>query len=96
MTSSERARTTELAGCCHHFHHVALTPLVPVQLAPGEPVVCCKLEPLNPRDSTRDRLARFVREKVRRQGAASRRIVATVFPDRMGLVCSTELFAPLV
>src|SRR6187551_3977553 len=44
------------------------TPLVPVQLDPGDPPVWCKLEFLNPSGSTKDRIARFILEKAWRQG----------------------------
>ena len=47
---------------------IAPTPLVPVCLAPGEPVIWCKLEFLNPSGSTKDRIARFILEKAWRQG----------------------------
>jgi cysteine synthase A len=46
----------------------ATTPLVPVQLRPGDPVVWAKLEFLNPSGSTKDRIARFILEKARREG----------------------------
>jgi cysteine synthase A len=39
------------------------TPLVPIQLSPGAPVVWSKLEFLNPSGSTKDRIARHILEK---------------------------------
>ena len=44
------------------------TPLVPVQLDPSLSPVWCKLEYLNPSGSTKDRIARYILEKARRQG----------------------------
>ncbi len=46
----------------------ATTPLVAVQLRPSEPVIWAKLEFLNPSGSTKDRIARFILEKARREG----------------------------
>jgi cysteine synthase A len=46
----------------------ANTPLVPVQLHAREPVIWAKLEFLNPSGSTKDRIARFILEKARREG----------------------------
>jgi len=51
-----------------YIHRVAPTPLVPVQLEAGQPVVWCKLEFLNPSGSTKDRIARYILEKAWRQG----------------------------
>jgi cysteine synthase len=51
-----------------YIHRVAPTPLVPVQLDVGRPVVWCKLEFLNPSGSTKDRIARYILEKAWRQG----------------------------
>ena len=48
------------------------TPLAPVRLAAGEPVVWCKLEFLNPSGSTKDRVARFILEKAWREGRITR------------------------
>jgi len=50
----------------------ATTPLVPVQLRSGEPVIWVKLEFLNPSGSTKDRIARFILEKARREGHLDR------------------------
>jgi cysteine synthase A len=44
------------------------TPLVPVRLAGGEPVVWCKLEFLNPSGSTKDRIAWHILGKAFAQG----------------------------
>jgi cysteine synthase len=54
----------------HHryLHRMAPTPLIPVQLERGLPVVWCKLEFLNPSGSTKDRIARYILEKSWRQG----------------------------
>lgn len=51
-----------------YLQAVAPTPLVPVQLQAGDPVVWCKLEFLNPSGSTKDRIARYILEKAWRQG----------------------------
>ncbi len=45
-----------------------VTPLVPVQLAPRDPVVWCKLEYLNPSGSIKDRIAEYILDKARRRG----------------------------
>src|SRR5437588_5636850 len=58
----------ELPGCHRYLNRVGPTPLVPVQLDRGRPVVWCKLEFLNPSGSTKDRIARFILEKAWRQG----------------------------
>jgi cysteine synthase A len=42
---------------------LAVTPLVPVQLSPGAPVIWSKLEFLNPSGSTKDRIARYILER---------------------------------
>ncbi len=44
------------------------TPLVPVRLTDGAPLVWCKLEFLNPSGSTKDRIARYMLEKAWRTG----------------------------
>lgn len=44
------------------------TPLVPVQRESSLPPIWCKLEFLNPSGSTKDRIARYILEKARRQG----------------------------
>lgn len=51
------------------IQQIAPTPLVPVQLDPGEPTLFCKLEFLNPSGSTKDRIARYMVEKAWRSGA---------------------------
>jgi cysteine synthase A len=51
-----------------YLHRVTPTPLVPLRLDEGQPVVWCKLEFLNPSGSTKDRIARFILEKAWRQG----------------------------
>lgn len=47
------------------------TPLVPLSLAPGDPVIHCKLEYLNPSGSAKDRIARYMLEKAWRSGELS-------------------------
>lgn len=51
-----------------YLHRVTPTPLVPVRLDNGQPVVWCKLEFLNPSGSTKDRIARYILEKAWRLG----------------------------
>lgn len=51
-----------------YLNRLEPTPLVPVRVAPGRPLVWCKLEFLNPSGSTKDRIARFILEKAWRQG----------------------------
>src|SRR5689334_15755644 len=53
-------------------YHLGATPLVAIRLAPGEPVIWCKLEFLNPSGSTKDRIARFILEKAWREGKITR------------------------
>lgn len=53
-------------GC--YFQRMAPTPLVPVQLEAGQPIIWCKLEFLNPSGSTKDRIARYMLEKAWRRG----------------------------
>jgi cysteine synthase A len=59
MNSSNEARTP---------FPLPPTPLVPVSLDASLPPVWCKLEYLNPSGSTKDRIARYILEKARRQG----------------------------
>lgn len=47
---------------------LAPTPMVALRLDPGDPVVWCKLEYLNPSGSTKDRIAVHILEKARRSG----------------------------
>src|SRR5882724_6101307 len=49
-------------------YRIPPTPTIPLRLAPGEPVIWCKLEFLNPSGSTKDRIARFILEKAWREG----------------------------
>ncbi len=51
-----------------YIHEAPVTPLVPVRLLPGEPVVWCKLEFMNPSGSTKDRIAAYILGKALRQG----------------------------
>jgi cysteine synthase A len=51
-----------------YLNRLGPTPLTPIQLAPGEPKIWCKLEFLNPSGSTKDRIARFILEKAWREG----------------------------
>lgn len=48
--------------------HLAPTPLVPVQLEAGSPLIWSKLEFLNPSGSTKDRIARTILTKALRRG----------------------------
>jgi cysteine synthase A len=66
--SGNRAMSSVLPDHHRYLHRVAPTPLIPVQLEPGRPVVWCKLEFLNPSGSTKDRIARYILEKAWRQG----------------------------
>ena len=50
------------------LQQVGPTPLVPVQLGDGAPIIWCKLEFLNPSGSTKDRIARYMLEKAWRTG----------------------------
>lgn len=47
---------------------IPTTPLVPIRLQADRPPVWCKLDYLNPSGSTKDRIARHILEKARRQG----------------------------
>src|SRR5882724_10537408 len=49
-------------------YRIPPTPTIPLRLAPGEPVIWCKLEFLNPSGSTKDRIARYILEKAWRSG----------------------------
>lgn len=60
--------STVLPDQHRYLNRIAPTPLVPVQLATGKPIVWCKLEFLNPSGSTKDRIARYILEKSWRQG----------------------------
>jgi cysteine synthase A len=60
--------TVSLPGSHRYAHRIAPTPLTPVRLDGGSPVVWCKLEFLNPSGSTKDRIARYILEKAWRQG----------------------------
>ena len=53
-------------------YRIAPTPTIPLQLAPDDPVIWCKLEFLNPSGSTKDRIARFILEKAWREGRLTR------------------------
>src|SRR3954454_582037 len=64
--------TSHLPDRHRYLHRIAATPLVPVQLASGHPVIWCKLEFLNPSGSTKDRIARFILEKAWREGRVTR------------------------
>jgi len=60
--------TTKLPESNRYPNRLPPTPLVPIQLAPDDPMIWCKLEFLNPSGSTKDHLARFIMEKAWRQG----------------------------
>lgn len=51
-----------------YLHRMAMTPLVPLRIAPDAPCVYCKLEYLNASGSTKDRIARHILEKASRKG----------------------------
>jgi cysteine synthase A len=51
-----------------YLDRIAPTPLVPVRLDDGGPVIWCKLEFLNPSGSTKDRIAAFILGKALRRG----------------------------
>jgi cysteine synthase A len=51
-----------------YLNRLGLTPLTPIRMGEGEPVIWCKLEFLNPSGSTKDRIARFILEKAWREG----------------------------
>ncbi len=55
-----------------YLNRLGPTPLTPIQLAPEEPKIWCKLEFLNPSGSTKDRIARFILEKAWREGRICR------------------------
>lgn len=60
--------TLPLPGRNFYINSLAPTPLAPIQLDPGDPVIWCKLEFLNPSGSTKDRIARYILEKAWREG----------------------------
>ena len=51
-----------------YVHSVGPTPLVPLRLAPSEPLIYAKLEFMNASGSTKDRIARYMLEKAWRRG----------------------------
>src|SRR5215208_7469496 len=51
-----------------YLHRMSPTPLIPVKLERGRPIIWCKLEFLNPSGSTKDRIARYILGKAWRQG----------------------------
>lgn len=51
-----------------YINSLAPTPLVPVQIGDGDPLIWAKLEFLNPSGSTKDRIARHILEKAWREG----------------------------
>jgi cysteine synthase A len=61
--------TLPFEGC---VLQIPRTPLVPLRLAPDDPLVFCKLEFLNPSGSTKDRVAAHILGKAWRQGKLSR------------------------
>lgn len=52
----------------YYLNRMARTPLVPVQLDSGAPVIWCKLDFLNPSGSTKDRIAQYILAKAWREG----------------------------
>ena len=65
---SSAAMAVKLPEENRYLNRLEPTPLVPVRVAPGRPLVWAKLEFLNPSGSTKDRIARFILEKAWRQG----------------------------
>ena len=59
----------------YYLNRLSPTPLVPVQLALGEPAIWCKLEFLNSSGSTKDRIARHILLKAWREGRIESGIV---------------------
>jgi cysteine synthase A len=55
------------------FDCIGDTPLVPVSLRPGGPVVHCKLEYMNPSGSVKDRIARAILQNAWRRGEIDER-----------------------
>ena len=51
-----------------YIHAAGPTPLVPLKLEPGDPLIFAKLEFMNPSGSTKDRIARYMLEKAWRRG----------------------------
>ncbi len=47
----------------HYLTSLPPTPLVPIQLEPGTPIIWCKLEFMQPSGSTKDRIARHILAK---------------------------------
>jgi cysteine synthase A len=66
VTGPHRCRRLPAEG--RFLQQIGPTPLVPVRLGDGEPLVWCKLELLNPSGSTKDRIARYMLEKAWRLG----------------------------
>lgn len=60
--------TSSLPELNRYLNRLAPTPLVPVRLGDGAPVIWCKLEFLNPSGSTKDRVAQHILEKAWRVG----------------------------
>jgi cysteine synthase A len=61
-----------LSDNCRFIQQVRMTPLVPVELNPGDGKIWCKLEFMNPSGSTKDRIARHILEKQWRLGNLKR------------------------
>lgn len=55
-----------------YVHVVTPTPLIPLRLAPSDPVIFAKAEFMNPSGSTKDRIARYILEKAWRRGDVKR------------------------
>ena len=66
MDRADRCRMLPSEG--RFLQQIGPTPLVPVRLEAGTPLIWCKLEFLNPSGSTKDRIARYMLEKAWRQG----------------------------
>ncbi len=63
-----RLRMWHKAALNVYIHGSSNTPLAPVRLDPGGPVIWCKLEFLNPSGSTKDRIAGYILAKALRSG----------------------------
>jgi cysteine synthase len=54
------AHTSASPAVNRYLNDFPVTPLAPVRLSAGSPVIWCKLEFLNPSGSTKDRIARYI------------------------------------
>jgi len=68
MKERETRKSDDLPGLSRLVEANAPTPLQPVSLDTGDPVIWCKLEYLNPSGSTKDRIASHILSKAWREG----------------------------